>query len=230
MAEVKRTLVIGASPRDRLPALVCEYTFRRASSVPFEVVHTFDREYGTSALLRRMNVTGFSYVRFAAPELAGHQGVAIYMDSDMIVFRDPLDLLKIPFGDAAVLRTRHQTSLLVYDCERLKHWKSEEILSRLEVGKHKYHELMDTLCEPKVAATIPVYWNHLDVYHRGTTGILHYSDITSQPWTWGRHDYGNFWYEALRDAVQDGAISRGEVAAAIREKHAAWWLDRKVFG
>ena len=50
--------------------------------------------------------TPFSFAWFAIPELCGHAGRAIYLDSDMLVFGDINELESMPFSDAHVLCSR----------------------------------------------------------------------------------------------------------------------------
>jgi Glycosyl transferase family 8 len=49
--------------------------------------------------------TGFSFARFAIPELAGYQGRALYLDADMLVFNDLAFLWRTPFaGTKAIIQ------------------------------------------------------------------------------------------------------------------------------
>jgi hypothetical protein len=225
---MKRTVVIGAGRRQLLPAKVCEWTVRASTPGELEVVHTYDHEFGTSELLRKFNKTGFSFVRFATPELAKYQGRAIYIDSDMLVLRDLAGIFKLPFGDAAVLRHKEQTAVLLFDCEKLTHWKSSDFLSRLEAGDYRYKELMETLYEPRMKVGIPDQWNHLDAYHKEFTAILHYTDMAKQPWLYEKHYLAHLWYNQLRGAVRGGLVTRADVEAEIRAGHVGKWVLAQV--
>lgn len=221
---MKRTVVIGASRRQFLPAKVCEWTVRASTPGELEVIHTYDREFGSTELLRKYNKTGFSFVRFAVPELAKYEGRALYIDSDMLVLRDLAGIFKLPFGDAAVLRHKDQTAVLLFDCERLRHWKSAEFLDRLEAGDYRYKELMETLYEPRMKVGIPDQWNHLDRHQKDVTAILHYTDMSKQPWLYPRHHLANLWFDQLRQAVKGGVVSRADVEAEVRAGHVGQWV------
>jgi hypothetical protein len=221
---MKRTVVIGASRRQYLPAKVCEWTVRARTSGPFDLIHTYDREVGTSDILRKMNVSGFSFVRFAVPELTIYEGRAIYLDSDMLIFRDLSDLFSMEMGDALVQRPKNQTAVLLYDCAKLVHWRVAEYLRRLEAGEYSYGEMMTTLCEPRVGERISAEWNCRDTFTRGRTAILHYTATARQPWVDAKHHLGFHWFDALRDAVMSGAITIEEVAEEVRLGHVGQWV------
>lgn len=225
---MKRTVVIGASRKQFLPAKVCEYTIKRVTSVPVDIVHTYNHEYGTSPYLRSMNRTGFSFVRFAVPELAGYQGRAVYLDSDMLVMRDLADLLHRPMGEALVMRPKNQTAVLLYDCARLPHWQSSDILGRLEAGEYKYRELMDTLYEPKLAAELGSEWNHLDRFDKHSTALLHYTDMGRQPWLKEGHPLAGIWYESLRGALRAEFLSSSELEAEVKAGNVGAWLLKET--
>lgn len=226
---MKRTLVVGAARAHRLPAKVCEYTFQRASSAPFDVVHTYGMEFGSSPWLRERNRTGFSYVRLAVPELAGYEGLAIYLDSDMLVFKDPMKLTELPFDGAAVLRPKNQAAVLLYDCARLRHWRSGDVLARLERGECRYADLVETLGDPaSVRVGIPDEWNRLDVYYREVTGVLHYTDMARQPWVYEHNGLSWHWYEALRSAVRAGHVTLDEVRAEVAAGHVGPWVLKEA--
>lgn len=225
---MKSTVVIGASRKQLLPAKVCEYTIWRLTTVPFEVIHTYDREYGTSPYLRSMNRTGFSFVRFAVPELAGYQGRAIYLDSDMLVMRDLAELLNKPMGKSLVMRPQNQTAVLLYDCARLPHWQSSDILGRLETGEYKYPDLMETLYEPTLATGISPEWNHLDRFDRNSTALLHYTDMGRQPWLKEGHPLASIWYESLRGALRSEFVLASELEAEVKAGHVGAWLLKEA--
>lgn len=224
---MKRTVVIGASPRQFIPAKVCEYTVRRLASAEVDVLHTYDREFDDDRL-RAMNRTGFSFVRFAVPELAGYQGRAVYLDSDMLVFRDIVDLFSLSLDDASVLRPKNQTAVLLYDCERLVHWRWSEYRRKIGGGDYRYRDLMETLYEPRLKVGIPPEWNHLDSYSPKATAILHYTDMARQPWRYERHPLAGVWFEQLRGAIKAEFLTLADVHREVEAGHVGGWLLKEV--
>lgn len=225
---MKRTVVIGASRRQFIPAKVCEWTVRSTTKGELDIIHTYDREYGASPALKKANRTGFSFVRFAVPELAGYEGRAIYIDSDMIVMDDLEKLFGLPFGDASVLRPKNQTALLVFDCAKLTHWKSTEYLRRLEAGDYRYEDLMKTLYEPRLKVGIPDYWNHLDEFQKDVTKILHYTDMAKQPWVYEKNHLAELWFKRFREAYCAGFLTRDDIEFEIRAQHVGAWLRQQL--
>ncbi|MBM4077681.1 MAG: hypothetical protein FJ267_18795, partial [Planctomycetes bacterium] len=95
---------VGASHRDSIPFLVLRHSLIRRSSIPIRVsvLPSIPRRFGL--LVRRG--TPFSLARFQIPELMGHQGRALYLDSDMLVFDDIGALFATDLHDRAVGLTR----------------------------------------------------------------------------------------------------------------------------
>src|SRR5438093_12749241 len=93
--------------------------------------------------------TPFSFQRFLIPALAGYRGRAIYLDSDMQVFKDMRALWTLPFMGADLLvisepkdsGRRPQFSVMVLNCDSL-HWDLREIVRGLDEGQLTYEELM----------------------------------------------------------------------------------------
>ena len=213
---MKTTIVIGAARKDWLPAKVCEFTIRENLGSQIRFIHTFDLKFRRPEKPENADRTGFSYVRFAVPALCGFKGRAIYFDSDMLLFRDVKELVELPFRRAAVLRPREQTAVLVYDCERLKHWVLEDFISKLDSGEWNYHQFMELGFEPLVANKIPKEWNQLEQYTAGTTALLHYTNLTTQPWLKSGNRLESLWHEKLRQACIEGFIDPEDVK---RETH-----------
>ena len=208
-------VVIGAGPKDRVPAKVCEWSIRThhdrvsddegGTGSTAEVIHTFDRALPTWS---GGTWTAFSFVRWWIPDLLERRGRAIYLDSDMLVFANIQALWDLPMDGKAVLRHR-EPSVLVIDCEKAgKFWSMERIIADLEAGRIGYAELMRTMNRiPKEAVgEIPDEWNHLDSYRPGETKLLHFTTVRTQPWRWERHPQGRLWYEALGRAVRAGVV------------------------
>ena len=217
---------IGTDASQRLGARVLDYSLQRHT--PTRVVcDTMDRVHPpTPRDPANQTRTEFSFKRFAIPRLAGYRGRAVYLDADMLVLRNFLALWTLPFDGATVLHAASsdpgrppQFSVMLLDCENL-HWDLDGIVAGLDRGDYDYAGLMKQLCiEPtaKVRPAIPTHWNSLEEYRPGETGLIHYTDMRTQPWVHGRNPHGDLWVGYLRDALEAGFIAWAEVEQAIRD-------------
>lgn len=203
-------IVIGSSREQKLPSLVLEHTIEKNSRYDIPVIHTYGLRFPDPKSPKHRSRTGFSFARFAIPGLVGYRGRAAYLECDQIVFKDPAELLGLPFDGATVLRTRVQTSVLLMDCDRLR-WDLTEIIAQLDAEEYTYHGLMEDLCvEPKenVKCSIPSEWNSLEKYVEGKTALLHYTNMDLQPWRkWWDHPLKDVWIREFRSALEAGMIS-----------------------
>jgi hypothetical protein len=228
-SEVPMRVFIGTDASQMLGARVLEYSIRRngTSTSVFDTMQQV--EVPSPRDPRNQPRTQFSFHRFAIPRLTGYQGRAVYVDADMLVFRDLRELWELPFDGATVLhapasnpRLPKQFSVLLLDCNRLN-WDVEAIVRGLDEGRYDYDGLMKELCiEPPeaVQARIPPDWNSLERYVPGRTALIHYTNMRRQPWVSRVNWNGSVWVRALRDAIHDRFISRAEVREAIARGHA----------
>ncbi len=177
--------------------------------------------------------TPFTFQRFAIPALCQYQGRAIYLDSDMLVFRDINDLWQQPFERANHETTHYQTidllsvpeppnsgrspqySVMLLNCEQLT-WNVQQLVSELERGTWTYQQfVMDMAPATHKAATLPFGWNDLERYDPQQTSLLHYTDMPRQPWLSVVNPLAALWCEVLLQAVAEGAITRERVCDSI---------------
>lgn len=182
--------------------------------------------------------TGFSFARFAIPELAGRKGRAIYLDADMLVFRDITELWNMPFSDRKLLcqealpdeiartapapgaRRRKQCSVMLLDCERLD-WDASEIIAGLG-PKYTYDALLSELCilpEEEVGYDIPVAWNSLEHLDQETR-LIHYTDMMTQPWVCASNPNGWIWVDEIKSMIEAGSIEAAFIDAEIAGRYA----------
>jgi hypothetical protein len=161
--------------------------------------------------------TPFSFQRFTIPEVRDFRGRAIYLDSDMLVFKDIGPLFDYPFGDANVLAVPHETSLMLLDCERLT-WKIGDLVADLDRGQMSYDGLMSCRSVAKLRYDLPPTWNWLDNLNKPppeNLGLLHYTTTSSQPWLSAGHPLGHWWLQELFLALDDGKLRRAEVEQCV---------------
>lgn len=168
--------------------------------------------------------TPFSFQRFYIPALQDHRGRAIYLDSDMQVFRDIKELWDLPFNGADLLAAREaggssrrpQFSVMLLNCDELN-WNLPEIVAALDRGELTYETLMyDMAVARSVRAAIDPAWNSLERYVAGETGLLHYTDMPTQPWVSLDNPNGSIWVRDLIAAVDSGFISRDYIDEQVR--------------
>jgi hypothetical protein len=215
---------VGASPSEVLPLRVLEHSIRSHTDLPVEMSFMADLEHPLPRDEANQPGTKFSFYRFMIPALAGYRGKALYLDSDMVVFKDMRDLWEIPFDGAQVLTvvtpegvpTKNHSVLLI-DCAAVD-WTIENIVRGLDEGAYDYDALMRDLCivpPDRIGARIPHVWNSLDAYRAGETALLHYTALHSQPWTGIRHPLATLWIEALYRTLQAGAVDLATVRAEV---------------
>ncbi len=174
--------------------------------------------------------TPFTFQRFAIPALCQYQGKAIYLDSDMLVFRDISEIWQQPFaqvdGTTADLLSvpepvgsarSPQYSVMLLNCQQLT-WNVIELVRALEQGTWTYQQFVLEMSPAATkAATLPSGWNDLERYGNYKTALLHYTDMPCQPWLSVANPLCALWCEALLSAVAEGAIARSTVIDSIEK-------------
>lgn len=228
-SETPVRVYVGSQEAQLVPVKVLEYSIRKHTELAVEVfpLHHAHIGFPLPRDVRNRPRTPFSFQRFYIPQLAGYRGRAIYLDSDMQVFRDIREIWSLPFDGADLLSAWElaesgrcpQFSVMLLNCEALR-WDLDEIVSRLDRGELTYETLM---YEMKVArhirAAIDPTWNSLERYEPGRTSLLHYTDMTRQPWISRENPLGHLWVHDLIGAVDQGFISRELVEAHVGEGH-----------
>src|SRR5256885_8106863 len=185
-------IYVGATAAQMLPFKTLEYSIRKHASMSVEVfpLHRAQIEIPQPKDDENRPRTPFSFQRFLIPAVAGHKGRAIYLDSDMLVFKDIRQLWMLPFDGAQVLTSqpfgmtgrRPQFSVMLLDCESLK-WEIREIVNGLDEGEFGYEQLMFEMKAAKhIRASINPAWNSLERFQKGKTALLHYTNMACQPW------------------------------------------------
>jgi hypothetical protein len=233
---------VGSQEAQMVPVKVLEYSIRKHTDMAVEVfpLHHAGIEFPMPRDVRNRPRTPFSFQRFYIPQLAGYKGRAIYLDSDMQVFKDIRELWSLPFDGADLLAAwetagsgrKPQFSVMVLNCETMR-WDLHEIVRALDAGELTYETLM---YEMKVArhirTAIDPTWNSLERYEAGKTSLLHYTDMTRQPWISRDNPLGFLWVRELIAAVGEGFIGRDLVEAHVREGHLRpsllYQLDQRV--
>ena len=233
---------VGSQDAQMVPVKVLEYSIRQRTAMPVEVfpLHHAGIDYPMPKDVRNRPRTPFSFQRFFIPQLAGYHGRAIYLDSDMQVFRDIAELWSLPFDGADLLAAwaredsgrKPQFSVMLLNCEALR-WDLTEIVGALDRGELTYETLMyEMKVARQVRAAIDPEWNSLERYETGRTSLLHYTDMTRQPWVSRDNPLGYLWVRELIEAVGQGFLSRDLVESHVREAFLRpsllYQLDHKI--
>ena len=227
---------VGTDRSQLLAVKVLEHSIKRHTKLPVEVYPMLDLPIRKPKDPRNWQRTGFSFSRFCIPELAGYSGKAIYMDADMLVFKDIASLWNIPFNGAKVViqedippehenkrkegapaKRIKQCAVMLLDCGRLS-WKIDEIIDDLDRGNYNYERLMFDLCileENEISYTIPFKWNSLEHYDRETC-LIHYTDMSTQPWVSSQNQYGYLWLNELRLMLNNGSLKLKDIEEEIK--------------
>jgi hypothetical protein len=193
-----------------LGALVSAHSYRRNSRKPdeFEVRVLRAEDFPELQVRGRTIVRGgherewdpddlqsFTPLRYAVPDVLGHQGLALVTDPDVFAVGDVAELFVRDLEDKAIwCRPRPgydkitdplATSVMLLDCAKLPHWRFHEDLAALWEHRTDYldwinlkREDLDTigLLEPE--------WNDFDRL-TPRTKLLHNTKRRTQPWKTG---------------------------------------------
>jgi hypothetical protein len=218
---------VATTEAQMLSVKVLEYSIRKHTSITTEVypMHLSGRTIPTPNDLKNQPRTPFSFQRFLIPELAGYRGRAVYLDSDMQVFRDMRELWTLPFDGASLLAAREpgntgrrpQFSVMLLDCSRLS-WNIDDIVKRLDEGALTYEQLMyEMALAPDYRAAVDSSWNSLERFQAAETCLVHYTDMGTQPWVSTENPLGHLWVGDLLEAIDSGVLTREYVEDHVRK-------------
>ncbi|GID05780.1 glycosyltransferase [Pseudomonas sp. 008] len=226
---------VGVDRSQLLAVPVLEYSIKRHTTANVEVIPMLDLPVPEPLDPRNGQRTGFSFSRFCIPKLCGYKGKAIYMDADMLVFRDIRELWNIPFDGAKIViqqevkfaeastdkvgapKTRKkQCAVMLLDCEKLD-WEIETIVQEMDEGKYNYDQLMWELIileEKYVKYGVPFEWNSLEHLDKDTR-LIHYTDVYTQPWSACANKNAWPWFAEVRLMLKNGALTEAEIQKEI---------------
>jgi hypothetical protein len=133
------------------------------------------------------DLQSFTLTRFMPAELMHYSGRAVVIDPDIFSIKDISSLFTMDLKGRAIAACRKKdawdTSMMVLDCEKLRHWSMSKILSDLETKKADYADIM-TLKNESSVLEMPRIWNNLDKL-TDDTYLLHTTNRLTQPWKTG---------------------------------------------
>jgi lipopolysaccharide biosynthesis glycosyltransferase len=219
-------IFVGADRSQLLAVSVLEHSIVRHTEASVSVAPLIDLDLPEPNDLRQGSRTNFSFARFAIPELKGYSGRAIYLDADMLVFRDIRELWELPFAPACINiqedlpehaivnvkpgapgKRKKQCSVMLIDCEKTR-WDVREIVAGLD-GRYTYEELMYEMCilpESDIRYGVPFAWNSLEHFDLNTR-LIHYTDMNTQPWVSPHNPFGRLWFKEVLLMLETGALT-----------------------
>lgn len=191
---------IHTNNKQRIGALVAKFAIEKyTNEIPVEFINVDELEVfknfaGKSYLFagkvrtyNPLDLQSFTLSRFMAPELMNYEGKAVVIDPDVFALNDISELFNFPLQDNAIACCRKKnawdTSVMLMECSKLKHWKMEDILKRLSNKETDYTEIMSLKNEDHVTE-LPRIWNNLDTLTPGTK-MIHMTGRLTQPWKTG---------------------------------------------
>lgn len=142
------------------------------------------------------DLQSFTPTRFMPPDLMGYKGRAVVIDPDIFAVADIWELLSRDMqGKAIVCRPRSGTkgiidkclasSVMLLDCEKLKHWQVEKQFNEMFEFERDYMPWICLRLENRDSIGLfENEWNHFDRL-TPQTKMLHTTRRKTQPWKTG---------------------------------------------
>ena len=207
---MKPTVAIHTNDKQMLGALVSAHSFRRNSrdSSAFDVRILSASEYPELQAHGRTLLRGgherawdpddlqsFTPLRFAVPDLLGHEGLALVTDPDVFAVGDVGELFSRDLQSKAIwcrprpgyhkLTDPLATSVMLLDCARLPHWRFAEQLDELWAHRIDYLDWINLRLESlDTIGLLEPEWNDFD-HLTPATKLLHNTKRRTQPWKTG---------------------------------------------
>ena len=206
----KEIVIRGGNEDSLVPSLVMEASIKRYWPEA-RVISTYGMD---KPRMNRKNPTPFSLVRFMVPKLCQDTRWGLYCDADQIVFDDIRKVTQAVSEDKAksiyIAKKARCTGVVLMDCSKLKSWDAWEICERLDAGKADYGPMMCDLNGIGFGnmGDFGGEWNSRDIYKEGSTKLLHYTNLSSQPWKFpGKHPLEHVWAKSLSLAIEEGFVN-----------------------
>lgn len=239
------TIFIGSGEASLLERKVLIYSLRKHASRALDIrvfngTHdALEREgcapvpLNTPIEAKYRNVTEFSNYRFLIPQLCGHAGRAVYLDSDTVCLADVAELADSPMAGNAILALpdayRHSgeqrwgLSVALFDCARCR-FDLQGMFDEIGAGLYTYTDLHQLT--PRFRASHPVEvgpldpnWNVFD-RHDGSTKLIHYTNLLTQPWKYRGHPYGRLWFRYFAEARREGFLTDADIETTLVRSYA----------
>jgi hypothetical protein len=207
----KPTVFIHTNYQQLVGAKVAEYSLktrsRHADKFDIKIINNSDFPFllnkkgqkfmrkGVNAEWTNDDLQSFTPLRFLPPELMGFKNRAVVIDPDVFAVGDIYELLTRDMKGKAILARSaktsfgsgawYGTSVMLMDCEKLKHWDWEKTLNNMFKGTFDYGNWVGLRLEnPDTIGLLEEEWNHFDTLAQNTK-LIHMTERSTQPWKTG---------------------------------------------
>ena len=215
---------IGYDPTQQIAYEVLKFSLEKHATEPLDIqpidaekLPEFDRQ------LDPLQSTPFTYTRFLVPWLEDYQGIALFMDSDILALGDICELFHEPLDGLALRVRQHEynptatvkmggkvqttyprknwSSLMLMNNERLTAWTKEAVETQTGAWLHRFEAISDD-----EVGDLSSEWNVLD-HIDGPCKLLHYT--SGGPWLAGCEDadHADLWH-ACREEYEAAHATR----------------------
>lgn len=222
-------IFVGGQSEHWLPTRVLEHSIRRHATGPVEIVplSAWNHLLREPADPHNRPATSFSLQRFLPPEICGHMGRAIYIDSDMIVRADIRELWETPMhGVRVLICPGWQSAVMLMDCGKCD-WTVDRLVRDMDAGRRSIGATMNLKGLKGVEQWLDPLWNCIDrpelprlrkLAERGAK-LLHYTSMNHQPWLRAGHPCETYWFQELYHAIEAGAVTPQDIWREARAGH-----------
>jgi hypothetical protein len=162
---------IATAPKWASHEPIIEHSIRSNTDAEVQIEFLRAGEHG----LKPSGCTGFTNFRYAIPEIAGHEGFALYFDIDMVVLGNVAELWEYRERGYWVCLVDGSTEVSVIDCT----------LQFPPVRTLPCFKKWQLAGMAPTRRMIPLEWNVKDSIEPGMK-LLHFTDLT-QDWVNGEH-------------------------------------------
>ena len=206
-------IFIGYDPTQDLSWRVLEYSLNKHTSEPLDIqpIDAAKIPGGWNRDEDPLQSTPFTYTRFLVPYLCNYEGIALFMDSDMLALGDVSELFHLPMDGLALRVRQHDynptetvkmggktqtqyprknwSSLMLMNNPELKAWTKEAAETQSGAWLHRFEAIPD-----EKIGDLSEEWNVLD-HMTGPTKLLHYT--SGGPWLPGCEDadHADLWHQ-----------------------------------
>lgn len=172
---------VGFDPRETVAFSVLSHSIHSRASVPVTIAPIMLSQLKGIFTRERdpLQSTDFSFTRFLTPYLAGYQGWALFLDADMIVLDDIVNLWNLRDDRYAVMCVKHEhhakettkflnepqtkyakknwSSAMLFNCAKCTALTPEYVNTASGLELHQFKWLEDE----SLIGDLPKRWNHL---------------------------------------------------------------------
>jgi hypothetical protein len=170
---------IGWDSRMPVAADVLAYSLRKHAKDPLSITFLQLQQLGLSRKYDPLASTEFTYSRFLIPYLCDYQGIAMFLDNDMLCLADIGEVFALDMTELALRVVKHEqvvekeikmdgrvqtsyprknwSSMMLMDCSKLRCWTKEAVETQTGAWLHRFTPIPD-----EQIGEIPKTWNVLD--------------------------------------------------------------------